>query len=236
MESTLSTFVALDGDNIAVQDWPLEDRATVRGMVLLLHGLGEHAGHYDARACQLNDWGFAVRGYDQYGHGQSGGVRGSVPSDTRLLDDLTDMVDSTRTRMPSNMPLILLGHGLGGLVAALFVAQAIRPVQALVLSSPTLNPGLGRAEAFGLAVLSSLTPHWRVCKGMTGRLARFVAEGGPVVLKRAASWQVPTLLLSAGIDQTGNPAESRTFVSAAPKAVVTEGDISMLKPWLDARF
>ena len=68
-DSTLSTFVALDGDNLAVQDWPLEKGARLRGVVVVVHGLGEHAGRYDALAQRLNDWGFAVRCYDQYGHG-----------------------------------------------------------------------------------------------------------------------------------------------------------------------
>ena len=75
-ESTLSTFTASDGENIAVQDWHLPEDVRPRGQVLLVHGLGEHAGRYDALAGVLNDWGFAVRGYDQYGHGESDGPRG----------------------------------------------------------------------------------------------------------------------------------------------------------------
>ena len=140
-ESTLSTFVAVDGDNLAIQDWPLEDEQQMRGVVLLVHGLGEHAGRYDHLARRLNSWGFAVRGPDQYGHGESGGVRGGLPAAHRLLDDLADIVDSTRLRMNAKTPLILLGHSMGGLVAARFVSLAIRPVEALVLSSPALDPG-----------------------------------------------------------------------------------------------
>ena len=65
--STLSTFVASDGDNVAIQDWPLDQGRALRGVVILVHGLGEHAGRYEHVAHHLNDWGFAVRGYDQYG-------------------------------------------------------------------------------------------------------------------------------------------------------------------------
>ena len=88
--STLTTFTASDGENLAVQDWPLPEGEPCRGTVLLVHGLGEHVGRYDAVARRLNDWGFAVRGYDQYGHGESGGPRGGLTSDLRLLDDLAD--------------------------------------------------------------------------------------------------------------------------------------------------
>ena len=136
--STLTTFTASDGENLAVQDWPLPQGEPCRGTVLLVHGLGEHVGRYDALARRLNDWGFAVRGYDQYGHGESAGPRGGLTSDMRLLDDLADLVDATRARMPAGQPLVLLGHSMGGLVASRFVSLHLRPVDALVLSSPAL--------------------------------------------------------------------------------------------------
>ena len=246
MDSKLTTFVALDGDNIAVQDWSPAEGVRQRGVVLLVHGLGEHAGRYDALACQLSDWGFSVRGYDQHGHGQSGGVRGSLPTDTRLLDDLADMVDSTRARMALDLPLILLGHSLGGLVAARFVQLALRPIDALVLSSPALDPGLNAWQKLMLAVLPPIAPNLRVGNGVnaallshdpavvaayqadrdvhdriSGRLARFIADTGPAVLAAAPSWFMPTLLLYGGADQVVNPAGSRAFAAAAPKQMVT---------------
>ena len=39
-ESTLSTFVASDGDNVMIQDWPLEPGVPLRGVVIVVHGLG----------------------------------------------------------------------------------------------------------------------------------------------------------------------------------------------------
>ena len=224
-ESTLMTFVASDGDNVAIQDWPLREGMTLRGVVLLVHGLGEHAGRYDHVARRLNDWGFAVRGYDQYGHGESGGARGGMPSDTRLLDDLADIVDSTRARTPRNTPLILLGHSLGGLVAARFVALGLRPLDALILSSPALDPGLSAVQKLLVAVLPKIAPNLRVGNGLdatlishdpkvvaayksdkfvhdriSGRLARFIADAGPATVALAPKWKVPTLLLYAGAD------------------------------------
>lgn len=245
-DSTLSTFVALDGDNLAVQDWPLEKGKSLRGVVLLVHGLGEHAGRYDALARRLNGWGFAVRGFDQYGHGESGGPRGGLPTDTRLLDDLADIVDSTRARMRRKTPLILLGHSMGGLVAARFVSLGLRPVAGLVLSSPALDPGLNPVQKLLLALLPKITPNLRVGNGLdaslishdpavvaayradklvhdrvSGRLARFIADAGPATVALAPSWQVPTLLLYAGADKLVNPAGSRAFAAAAPKQLVS---------------
>ena len=244
-ESTLSTFVASDGDNIVIQDWPLVASVPLRGVVILVHGLGEHAGRYDHVARRLNSWGFAVRGYDQCGHGESGGPRGSLPTDTRLLDDLADIVDSTRAKMQQGTPLILLGHSMGGLVVARFVSLALRPVEGLVMSSPAIDPGLNPVQKILLAVLPKLWPDLRVGNGVkpqfishnpavvaaykadrlvhdriSGRLGRFIATAGEKVEELAPQWTVPSLVLYAGDDRLLNCKGSERFAAAAPKAVV----------------
>jgi alpha-beta hydrolase superfamily lysophospholipase len=245
-ESTLSTFVASDGDNVMIQDWPLEPGLPLRGVVIVVHGLGEHAGRYEHVAHQLNAWGFAVRGYDQCGHGESGGPRGSLPTDTRLLDDLADIVDSTRRRMNKKTPLILLGHSMGGLVVGRFVSLAIRPVEALIMSSPALDPGLSRFQKFLVSILPRIAPNLRVGNGVkpqfishdpavvaayradplvhdriSARLARFIAQASAQTVATAGTWTVPTLLMYAGADHLLNPQGSRIFAANAPQAVVT---------------
>ena len=277
-DTTLSTFTASDGDNLALQDWPLPDHVTLRGVVLMVHGLGEHAGRYDQLARRLNSWGFAVRGYDQYGHGESDGVRGALPGRTRLLDDLLDVMESTRARMQDGVPLILLGHSMGGLVTACLLALRKVPVEGLVLSSPALDAGLSAFQKLLLATVPRVAPNLTLGNGLdpdlishdpdvvaaykadpkvhariSGRLARFIAEAGPMVVERAHKWTVPTLLMYAGADQLVNPRGSRAFAAAAPANVVTshcfenlfheifneldsEPVFDTLQQWLDARF
>lgn len=245
-DTTLTTFVASDGDNVVIQDWPLEPGVRLRGVVIVVHGLGEHAGRYDHVARQLNEWGFAVRGYDQCGHGESGGAPGSLPTDTRLLDDLADIVDSTRARMDKGTPLIVLGHSMGGLVAGRFVSLGIRQVDALVMSSPALDPGLSAFQKLLVAVLPTLFPNLRVGNGLnasyishdpavvaayqadklvhdriSARLARFIATAGPATVALAPQWKVPTLLMYAGEDKLVQPQGSRDFAAAAPAALVS---------------
>jgi alpha-beta hydrolase superfamily lysophospholipase len=244
-ESTLSTFTASDGDNLAVQDWPLPDGVAARGIVLVVHGLGEHAGRYEHVAQRLNSWGFTVRGYDHYGHGDSDGVRGALPVMTRLLDDLTDMIESTRKRAEPGTPFILLGHSMGGLVAACLVALRKVPVDALVLSSPVFDAGLNPFQKLLLAALPRIAPNLTVGNGLkvdfishdpavvaaykcdrrvhdrvSARLARFIAGAGPIVLERARQWHVPTLLMYAGQDKLVNPRGSEAFAEVAPPSVV----------------
>jgi alpha-beta hydrolase superfamily lysophospholipase len=228
-----------------LQDWPVESGIPLRGTVILVHGLGEHAGRYDYVARHLNAWGFAVRGYDQFGHGESGGVRGGLPSDTHLLDDLADIVDSTRARMRKDAPLILLGHSMGGVVAARFVALGIRPVDALILSSPALDPGLSRGQRWLLRMVYRIAPGLRVGNGLKVkylshdpevvaayradplvhdricvRLARYIARTGAQIIAAAPEWKVPTLLMYAGRDHLVSPEGSRRFAAAVPRAKI----------------
>jgi alpha-beta hydrolase superfamily lysophospholipase len=231
---------------LALCDWPLPAGSPARATVLLVHGLGEHMGRYAALARDLNTWGYAVRAYDHYGHGASDGPRGGLPTATRLLDDLAQVVDQTRAGMAAGQPLLLLGHSMGGLVAARFVALQRRPLEGLVLSSPALDPGLNPVQKLLVAVLPALLPNLRVGNGLdarlishdpavvsayqrdplvhdriAARLARFIAEDSAAVLAAAPGWTLPTLLLYAGADRLVNPAGSRAFAAAAPAQVLS---------------
>lgn len=245
-EATLSTFTATDGANLAVQDWPLPEGVAERGTVLITHGLGEHAGRYDGLARQLNSWGFRVRGYDHFGHGDSDGPRGGLSRDRRLVEDLADVVGSTRALFGRDRRMVLLGHSMGGLVAAAAVASNAVRVDALVLSSPALDLGLSPVQRFLLSALPRIAPDLRVGNGLdakflshdvqvvaaykadrrvhdriSGRLARFMDLEGRAVLAAAPRWRTPTLLLYAGDDRLVSPEGSRAFAEAAPRGAVT---------------
>lgn len=245
-DAILSPFTARDGENIALRDWPLPHGQAARGVVVLVHGLGEHAARYGRLAAKLNRWGFAVRGYDQYGHGESGGARGALPTPLRLLEDLADVIESTRQRLGAELPLIVLGHSMGGLVAADLAVRRAAAIDALVLSSPALGARLNAAQKFLLGTLPRMAPNLAVSNGLdpaflshdaavvaayradrlvhdriTPRLAQFILDAGPQVVGRGSEWSVPTLLLYAGADRMVDPAASDAFARAAPRELVS---------------
>jgi alpha-beta hydrolase superfamily lysophospholipase len=240
----MDTLVAADGTRLVPHDWPMAGPA--HGTVLVVHGLGEHAGRYGALATQLNAAGWHVVGYDQRGHGRSGGPRGGLARDDSLLTDLAQVVDHVRAQWPGR--LVMLGHSMGGLVAARFVAESVadapagwsRVLDALVLSSPALDPGMGWFDKLLLAA-GSLMPDHAVGNGLkpdwvsrdpavvtayvadplnhdriTPRLARFIVDGGARVRELAPRWATPTLLQWAGADRCVAPAGSAGFAAAAP--------------------
>lgn len=245
-DSTLSPFTAGDGENIAVQFWPTPPDLARRGIVVLVHGLGEHAGRYEHVARRLNGWGFAVLGYDQCGHGKSAGARGRLPNTMRLIEDLNDILQSARRRLAPGQKLVVLGQGLGALVTCVLVLLRDVRADALVLSSPAFSPLLGTWRKRLLGAAARFAPDFTVRNGIapealshdpevvdaykadplvhkriSGRLANFIAQSGPRVLSRAPRWRLPTLLLYGGSDCLVDPAASRAFAQAAPQGLVT---------------
>ena len=63
---------AIEG-NFYYRHWDCE---SPRAAVLLLHGFGEHSGHYHRFAGALVHSGFDVWALDHEGHGLTGGVSG----------------------------------------------------------------------------------------------------------------------------------------------------------------
>lgn len=235
---------ALD-DTLSLHDWPLSIGCPIRGQVLLLHGLGEHSGQYTELANRLNQWGFAVRSYDQYGHGESSGLHGELPHRDRMVNDLATVIDDTRVRMDDRLPLILVGHCLGALVAARLVSQKLRRVEGLVLASPPLDTNMGWLRDSFVRFFNLVAPNWRIENGfqpdllthdlamveqlrsdplrherVSARLAHFVMTSGRPISARAARWKVPTLLLYAGLDHVLDPTACRAFGESAPADVV----------------
>ncbi|MBL0729492.1 alpha/beta hydrolase [Piscinibacter sp. HJYY11] len=170
---TYAALTTVDGQRLHVQHWPAPH--TPRGTVLIVHGLGEHIGRYGHVAAHLNAAGWHVVGYDHRGHGRSDGPKGKITTHDDLLRDLSQMIDSVRAQHPG--PLVLLGHSMGGLIAARFVGQGVarpgeapadwaRPVDGLVLSSPALAADTNAFQKVLLATLGALAPDLAVNNGL----------------------------------------------------------------------
>lgn len=245
---------AEDGTPLALRRWQAPAGAS-RGTILIVHGLGEHSGRYGQVAPRLRADGWDLVAYDHRGHGRSGGPRGGLRRPDDLLRDLARVIDVVRAPATSasarsgglgrHHPFLLLGHSMGGLVAAQFVARATRPVDGLILSSPALDAGLSLSKRIQLAFGHSFLPDVALSNRLdadrishdaavvrayrtdplvhdrvTARLARALVDGGKEVLERASSWRVRTLLLWAGADALVSPAGSAAFAREAPSALV----------------
>lgn len=138
MRAREETLTSRDGLALPTRSWLPDDPGEERAALVLVHGLGEHVGRYDALAARLTAEGYAVHGYDQRGHGGAEGPRAQVDRFEQLVDDLGDVVARVRAAHPDR-PLVLFGHSMGGVVALRAAQTGVVEPDALLLSSPALR-------------------------------------------------------------------------------------------------
>jgi alpha-beta hydrolase superfamily lysophospholipase len=164
----------VDGVQIFTQSW-LPDAADPRAIVVLVHGFGEHSDRYDWVAGRLVTAGYAVYASDHRGHGRSQGDRALVDVDT-VVADIDRLVDRAAGAHPQ-LPVAMLGHSLGGLIAIRYALAHQRRLRALVLSGPLAAldaPAPALALARGLARIAPRL-------GVTSLDARLVSRDPAVV-------------------------------------------------------
>ncbi len=112
--------------------------ADARGTVVIVHGINEHGGRYRHVAERLVRDGWMVAALDHRGHGLSGGRRAAVERFDDWVTDLDSYIRDVLVGAPR--PLFLLGHSLGGLIAAVYALRHQDALDGLVLSSPSVVP------------------------------------------------------------------------------------------------
>lgn len=149
-------FQTHDGTRLFRRGWGEANK----GVVLLMHGFGDHIGRYGYLIQALNRRGYRVEGFDYRGHGQSGGPRGHIESFDQYVQDLNTLHHTLEQATP-HRPFFLLGHHLGGLIALRYGIQyPQRPQLAgVIASSPLLGMLQTRSIAHRVA-LRSLTHLW----------------------------------------------------------------------------
>lgn len=125
-----------DGLKLYAQSWmPLGE---IKGVIILIHGLGEHSGRYDGWARKLGNEGFIVRSFDLRGHGHSEGKRGHAKSYSRLLHDIETFLTKSYEEYP-DLPHFLYGHSLGGNLVLNYVIRNTTSLKGVIVTSPWLK-------------------------------------------------------------------------------------------------
>lgn len=125
----------IDGSagKVAVHTWAHEDP---RFVVLLAHGYGEHAGRYQHVAEVLAAAGATVVAPDHRGHGESDGERALVTDVEQVVDDFAA---ARAAAAPDGLPVVVLGHSMGGIVATRYVQRSPQDVVGLVMTGPVIG-------------------------------------------------------------------------------------------------
>ena len=150
-------------DGSLTRHWPAE---APRAGILIVHGVGEHAGRYEEVGAQFAAAGLETFGWDLRGFGNSGGERAWVDRFDRFHDDVEDRLAATRAALPGR-PVVLYGHSMGGLISLGYALSDRPKPDLLVLSAPGIDDDLAAWKHKLAPILARVAPKLRIANGIT---------------------------------------------------------------------
>ena len=138
MKHAESIFKGHDGLDLFCQSWQPDEAP--RAVLVLVHGLAEHGGRYGNVAGHFAPRGYLITVLDLRGHGRSPGTRGYVARFRHYVDDIIAFVRQARAAHPDR-PVFLVGHSMGGTIAASCAVRIQADLAGLILSGAVLKPG-----------------------------------------------------------------------------------------------
>jgi alpha-beta hydrolase superfamily lysophospholipase len=164
MEPAKSSYRATDGRHLAGYRWAPQDDRTSAGVVVLVHGMGEHIRRYDHVADALTSQGYVVYGHDHRGHGAS-----LAPTDEpghlgphgwrALVEDLNFVVTQARSDLPG-LPVVMVAHSMGSFAAQQFLMDHGASVDAVALTGTAavdlLEPALDLSGDLELSAFNAV--------------------------------------------------------------------------------
>jgi alpha-beta hydrolase superfamily lysophospholipase len=162
MSCLQNIYTSFDGEEIFFYHWKVKDGKSIKGIVQISHGVGEHAGRYKWIAKKLQKQGYEVYANDHRIHGRSvksSDYLGFYDGDDYFSDAILDMRKLTeiiKTQHP-NKKIILLGHSMGSLLSRDYVTKFGEDLGALILSgTASFMKGLGSFGMMSAKFLSKL--------------------------------------------------------------------------------
>ena len=124
--------------------------------LLIVHGLAEHSGRYQQTGSQLAAAGIDTYAFDFQGFGASGGNRADIENWSTYLHQVLDNLVPLFHR---NLPVVLLGHSIGGLVVVDYTLSRYRQPDLVVLNAPALDAVVPAWKRVGAPLLAGAVPH-----------------------------------------------------------------------------
>lgn len=218
--------------------WRWHPSANARATIIVVHGLGEHSGRYGHVFDTLNAHGYSCLAIDLRGFGHSGGPRACLDRFGDYLDDV-DAGFGLAQSLGEAPARLLLGHSMGGLIAARYAQERGANLAGVALSSPGLailgtvplwKHGLGVALSrllprFSLPteidpsdlshdrkIVEALSQDPLAVGVISARLYTELRLNQAIAIERADRVQCPLLLQAADPDQVVDVAGARRFL------------------------
>lgn len=228
---------AFDGLRLYFQEWQAEENQ--KGVLSLVHGLGEHSGRYSSWAARLNLAGYSMLAYDLRGHGKSGGKRGHLSSFTECMEDMSILMEETEARFPGS-PHFIYGHSIGAVISVNYVLRRKPVLAGVILSGYPSKSSVAeqKVKVFMAKVMGKILPEVTLASGLdpatiskdpeivsayindplvhdkiTLGYGVSMMEGIAWADQHASEWTLPVLIMHGEEDKLGYAIGSREFAS-----------------------
>jgi alpha-beta hydrolase superfamily lysophospholipase len=231
----MADLLTIPGTDVLYRSW---ESAQPRAALLLVHGLGAHAGRWRYLAAYFQPRRLSAYALDLKGFGATTGPRGHIDSFRLYEQDISHLLRLIQSRHPG-LPVFLYGESMGGVIAFNFATRLADGLAGLILSSPVFKSTLAFPLLDYLKVFLSLplNPRQAIALPFTSAMCtsdaavRQAMDADPLELHTASAnllfnilleqgrvfrtlrrLRLPTLVLTAGQDQFGdNRTAQRVF-------------------------
>jgi alpha-beta hydrolase superfamily lysophospholipase len=231
------TWYAADRTRLYAQSWQPDQPA--RGVVCLVHGLGDHSSRYPHVAEALGNAGYVTLAFDLRGHGKSEGARGDAAAYDQQMDDIKRLLAEASERYPA-LPRFLYGHSMGGNLVLNYALRRRPSIQGVIATCPWLRaafdppawrvragrvlhrvrPALLQPSGIDVAAISrdpAVVQAYRdnplIHDKISLRMYFACVDAGQWALDHAAEFPLPLLLMHGGADRLTSAAASREFAA-----------------------
>lgn len=245
MQDGTFNFKTNDGLTLLGRVWQTTGKP--KGVVNLVHGLGEHSGRYAHIAEALTKAGYNFIGFDLRGHGLSEGKQGHTPDYEHLMDDVTLFMDQSEEFFGSGHPNFLYGHSLGGTIVLNYALRRKSKLNGVISTGPALRLAFEppKIKLMMGKIMANLTPAFTmkneidvnalsrdaaivkayqddvlVHQMISAKLAMELFDSGQYAMDHAADWALPLLLMHGSEDQISSCPASEEFAQIAGDSVV----------------
>lgn len=233
MEKNLKT---IDGLDLVMY---IDQIADAQAIVIIIHGMGEHAGRYTGLRERLNGSGYSVMAFDHRGHGRSSGKRGHTPSFEHLMKDLEIVINESVQLFPG-IPVFIFSQSMGANLALNYsIRKGDSRLRGVIASSPYLRlafdppkwkvnlakmasgiyPALSQSTGLEIKAISRIKEVVEKYKNdplvhdkITASFFVNVHEAGEYAIQNAHELKIPVLVLHGEADRLTSSEASRELV------------------------
>ena len=205
------------------------DNVNPKANIVFFHGIGEHSGLYHRFAHAQNSHGYRVWAIDHTGHGHTSGFLEEAYDVFGLAENAIQLLQVVKSR--DNLPIVLMGHSLGGVMASLLVSEEKSlSIEGLILTGTPLDPipELGDLNSIDMSLDSGYLDELSVDPLIPqeeinfSKLNKGLARAQDVISSKINTWSFPVLFLNGEVDPIAPPTWARTWARRVPSGRAIE--------------